>query len=92
MSISTLAGHLNMRVLQELNLPRNGDFYICGPSDLHERSDCRARSLGRRAGSHPHRDFRRRSVHYPRHCRFAASAAAFAGRSSRLGTNGFVCP
>jgi MOSC domain-containing protein YiiM/ferredoxin-NADP reductase len=25
-------GHLNMRVLQELNLPRNGDFYICGPS------------------------------------------------------------
>ena len=32
MSISTLPGHLNMRVLQELNLPRNGDFYICGPS------------------------------------------------------------
>ena len=26
------AGHLNMRVLEELNLPRNGDFYICGPS------------------------------------------------------------
>ena len=25
-------GRLNMRVLQELNLPRNGDFYICGPS------------------------------------------------------------
>ena len=25
-------GHLNMGVLQELNLPRNGDFYICGPS------------------------------------------------------------
>jgi ferredoxin-NADP reductase/MOSC domain-containing protein YiiM len=26
------AGHLNMQVLQGLNLPRNGDFYICGPS------------------------------------------------------------
>ena len=26
------AGHLNVRVLGELNLPRNGDFYICGPS------------------------------------------------------------
>jgi ferredoxin-NADP reductase/MOSC domain-containing protein YiiM len=26
------AGRLNMRVLRELNLPRNGDFYICGPS------------------------------------------------------------
>jgi MOSC domain-containing protein YiiM/ferredoxin-NADP reductase len=25
-------GRLNMRVLQELNLPRDGDFYICGPS------------------------------------------------------------
>jgi ferredoxin-NADP reductase/MOSC domain-containing protein YiiM len=26
------AGRLNMRVLQERNLPLNGDFYICGPS------------------------------------------------------------
>jgi ferredoxin-NADP reductase/MOSC domain-containing protein YiiM len=26
------SGHLNMRVLQKLNLPRDGDFYICGPS------------------------------------------------------------
>jgi ferredoxin-NADP reductase/MOSC domain-containing protein YiiM len=26
------AGRLNMQVLQELNLPRKGDFYICGPS------------------------------------------------------------
>jgi ferredoxin-NADP reductase/MOSC domain-containing protein YiiM len=26
------AGRLNMRVLQPLNPPRNGDFYICGPS------------------------------------------------------------
>ena len=25
-------GRLNMRVLQELSVPRNGDFYICGPS------------------------------------------------------------
>jgi ferredoxin-NADP reductase len=26
------ARHLNMQVLQELNLPLNGDFYLCGPS------------------------------------------------------------
>ena len=26
------AGRLNMEALQELDLPRNGDFYICGPS------------------------------------------------------------
>jgi ferredoxin-NADP reductase/MOSC domain-containing protein YiiM len=25
-------GRLNMRVLQELSFPRDGDFYICGPS------------------------------------------------------------
>jgi ferredoxin-NADP reductase/MOSC domain-containing protein YiiM len=25
-------GHLNTRVLQEIELSRNGDFYICGPS------------------------------------------------------------
>ncbi|WP_213742749.1 MOSC and FAD-binding oxidoreductase domain-containing protein [Bradyrhizobium sp. dw_411] len=28
------AGHLNTRVLQELDLPRNADFYICGPSSF----------------------------------------------------------
>lgn len=27
-----MAGRLNMRVLEELSLPRNGDFYVCGPS------------------------------------------------------------
>jgi ferredoxin-NADP reductase/MOSC domain-containing protein YiiM len=26
------SGRLDMRVLQQLNPPRNGDFYICGPS------------------------------------------------------------
>ncbi len=26
------AGRLNMHVLEELRLPRNGDFYVCGPS------------------------------------------------------------
>jgi ferredoxin-NADP reductase len=28
------AGRLNMRVLQQLNLPRDSDFYICGPSSF----------------------------------------------------------
>jgi ferredoxin-NADP reductase/MOSC domain-containing protein YiiM len=27
-----VSGRLNARVLQELDVPRNGDFYICGPS------------------------------------------------------------
>jgi ferredoxin-NADP reductase len=25
-------GHLDMQALQKLNLPRDGDFYICGPA------------------------------------------------------------
>jgi ferredoxin-NADP reductase/MOSC domain-containing protein YiiM len=29
-----IAGRLNARVLGELDLPRNADFYICGPSSL----------------------------------------------------------
>jgi ferredoxin-NADP reductase/MOSC domain-containing protein YiiM len=28
------AGHLNTQVLQELDLPRDADFYICGPSSF----------------------------------------------------------
>lgn len=26
------AGHLNLRVLQNLNVPRDGDYFICGPA------------------------------------------------------------
>jgi ferredoxin-NADP reductase/MOSC domain-containing protein YiiM len=26
------AGRVNMRLVEELNLPRDGDFYVCGPS------------------------------------------------------------
>ena len=85
-------GHLNMRVLQELNVPRNGDFYICGPSTFMSDLTAGLTGLGRRARSHPHRDVRRRSLQYPWHCGDVAPAAACAGRTSRLGTNGFVRP
>ena len=27
-------GHLNLRVLQKLNVPSDGDFYICGPASF----------------------------------------------------------
>jgi ferredoxin-NADP reductase/MOSC domain-containing protein YiiM len=84
-------GHLNPRVLGELKLPRNGDFYICGPSAF-DRSDCRAHGIGRHAELHPYRDVRCRSVHYPRHCGRSTSAAALAGKRSRLRTDGFVYP
>jgi ferredoxin-NADP reductase/MOSC domain-containing protein YiiM len=38
-------GRLNMRVLRELNFPRNGDFYICGPSTfMSDLTGCLAAS------------------------------------------------
>ena len=39
-------GHLNMRVLQELNLPRNGDFYVCGPSNFMSDLTAGLKALG----------------------------------------------
>ena len=35
-----------MRVLQELNLPRNGDFYICGPSTFMSDLTSGLKTLG----------------------------------------------
>lgn len=40
------AGHLNVRVLVELNLPRNGDFYICGPSTFMSDLTAGLKELG----------------------------------------------
>jgi MOSC domain-containing protein YiiM/ferredoxin len=87
-------GRLDMRVLQELGVPRNADFYILymRTARLHERSDRWPRGLGHRCKPHPHRDFRCRSVHYPRRRRVAASATAPTGWASRHRTAGLVRP
>lgn len=39
-------GRLNTRVLGELNLPRNGDFYICGPSSFMSDLTAGLKELG----------------------------------------------
>lgn len=39
-------GHLNARVLGELNLPRDGDFYICGPSSFMSDLSAGLKELG----------------------------------------------
>jgi ferredoxin-NADP reductase/MOSC domain-containing protein YiiM/ferredoxin len=39
-------GHLNKRVLGELNLPRGGDFYICGPSSFMSDLTAGLKELG----------------------------------------------
>ena len=79
-------GRLDMRVLQELVVPRDADFYICGPSAFMSDLTAGLAAWGVAARPHPHRDVRRRSVHDAGHRRFAAPAAAFAGRASRRGS------
>ena len=86
------AGRLNMQALQKLDLPRNGDFYICGPSMFMSDLTAGLARTGRRTNSDPHRAVRRRPIHHSRHCGLAAPAAASAGRGRRNGTDGFVCP
>jgi ferredoxin-NADP reductase/MOSC domain-containing protein YiiM len=39
-------GRLNVRVLQELNIPRNGDCYICGPSTFMSDLTAGLKELG----------------------------------------------
>ena len=85
-------GRLDMPVLQELGVPRDADFYVCGPPAFMSDADRRPRQLGRRRKPHPHRDFRRGSVHDPGHRRVAAPAAAPAGRAARRGAAGLVRP
>ena len=67
-------------MLQGLDLPRNGDFYICGPSAFMSDLTAGLAALGIAPESHSHRDFRRWSIHYAGRRGFAAPAAAFAGR------------
>jgi ferredoxin-NADP reductase/MOSC domain-containing protein YiiM/ferredoxin len=40
------SGRLNMRALQELNVPRRGDFYICGPSTFMRDLTAGLKELG----------------------------------------------
>ncbi|WP_407121894.1 MOSC domain-containing protein [Bradyrhizobium sp. STM 3561] len=39
-------GHLDVRVIEQLNLPRDGDFYICGPSGFMSDLSAGLASLG----------------------------------------------
>ena len=57
-------GRLNMRVLQELSLPRDGDFYICGPSTFMNDLTARPSQPGasRQIASTPR--FSARAIHH----------------------------
>lgn len=40
------AGHLDLRLLQQLDLPKDGDFYLCGPASFMSDLMVSLRSLG----------------------------------------------
>ena len=61
-------------------MPRNADFYICGPSAFMSDLTAGLAAWGVAPDRIHTEMFRRRSVHYPGHRCFAAPAAAPAGR------------
>ena len=85
-------GHLDMRAAPGLNLPRDGDFYICGPAAFMSDLTAGLAALGRRTRSHSHRAVRRRPVRYAGRRSFETPAAAFAGGNRRPGRAGFIRP
>ena len=78
-------GRLDMRAVEELGVPRDADFYICGPTAFMSDLTRRPRELGHRRDAHSHRDLRRGTVQHARRRRVCASAASLAGRVSRRG-------
>jgi ferredoxin-NADP reductase len=70
------AGHLDVPALRELNVPRNGDFYVCGPSTFMADLTAGLAALGVA----------------PDRIHTEMFGAASAGRASRLGRLGFVRP
>ena len=85
-------GRLDMRVLQELGVPRNADFYICGPSAFMSDLTAGLAAWGV-APSRIHTEiFGAGPSITPGVAAFAAPAAAPAGRASRRGTAGLVRP
>ena len=85
-------GRLDMGVLQELGVPRNAGFYICGPSAFISDLTAGLAAWGIAKGQIHTELFGRRSIQYSRRRRLPARAAAPAGRASRCGAADFVRP
>ena len=85
-------GRLDMRALQELGVPRNADFYICGPSAFMSDLTAGLAAWGV-APSRIHTEiFGAGPSITPGVAAFSAAAAASTGRTSRGGTADLVRP
>jgi ferredoxin-NADP reductase len=82
-------GRLDMRVLQEPGVPRNGDFYICGPTAFMSDLTAGLAAWGIAASRIHTEIFGAGPSNTPG---VAAPAAALAGRPPRRGTVGLIRP
>jgi MOSC domain-containing protein YiiM/ferredoxin-NADP reductase len=81
-------GRLDMAVLKELEVPRNADFYICGPQAFISDLTAGLAAWGI-ASSHIHTEaVRPRSIQDPRCRGLSAAVPASAGRAFRHGASG----
>ena len=85
------AGRLTVAVLENLGVPREADFYVCGPARLPGGIHRRTQRLGRGRQLRPHGDFRFRQLHHAGCERSAAPAAARTCRIARPRSKDLVC-
>ena len=85
-------GRLDMRVLQELGVPRDADFYICGPSAFMSDLTAGLAGWGVAEDRIHTENFGSGPSMTPGIAAISAAAAAPAGRASRGGAADFVCP
>ena len=81
-----------MGVLDELGVPRDASFYICGPSAFISDLTAGLAAWGIVKGQVRAELFGRRSIQYPRRRPFATALTASACRASRCGAADFVRP
>jgi len=83
-------GRLDMHAIEELGVPRDADFYLCGPSAFMNDLAVELGTWGV-AANRIHTDFRLKSAEDTGHRGGTSPATAPAGRVCRRGTIGVLC-
>jgi MOSC domain-containing protein YiiM/ferredoxin-NADP reductase len=84
------AGHIAVDVLEKLGVPRDADFYMCGPATFLQDLTAGLATWGV-AGDCARGDFRCGQADYAGNRRGAARATSPARRANRCGPAGIVC-
>ena len=82
---------LDIGVLRELEVPRNADFFICGPSAFMSDLTAGLAAWGIARGRIHTELFGVGAIDHPGSCELSTAPAAPAGRDFRCGPAGFVC-